>query len=234
MADFVQGLDPGKLVLSGAALSFVLSPFAAPAYNLPIFLFGALVHESSDAVQSLKLFSGVLSASIFSDLVWVFNNDQGGFTKFLFFLLWLLKARWSSRLFPTAAAFLATLRQRGSQFMGLGADVSGPTVWSMPGGFTSGGREGYQVVDDEPRTTSVPRGPPPPPKTTVVAPTPQPAPGIQPGNYQKRVINAERPSGDRCRVTRSPRVASFTEIMPFFFFFFWFCPRFFAHIESPE
>lgn len=37
------------------ALSFVLSPFAAPAYNLPIFLFGALVHESSDALQSLKL-----------------------------------------------------------------------------------------------------------------------------------------------------------------------------------
>jgi hypothetical protein len=85
--------------------------------------------------------------------------------------------------------------------MGLGADVSGPTgesptyayararadsaaVWSMPGGFTSGGgRDGYQVVDDEPRV-SVPRGPPPPQKTTIVAPTAQPAPGVQPGNYQ--------------------------------------------------
>jgi len=74
MADFVQGLDPGKLVLSGAVrlpipfsfvqssprpvpqvLSFVLGPFAAPAYNLPIFLFGALAHENSDAVLSLKL-----------------------------------------------------------------------------------------------------------------------------------------------------------------------------------
>lgn len=36
-------------------LSFIISPFSAPVYNLPIFLFGALVHESSDAVQSLKL-----------------------------------------------------------------------------------------------------------------------------------------------------------------------------------
>jgi len=54
----------------------------------------------------------------------------------------------------------------------------------MPGGFTSGGgRDGYQVVDDEPRV-SVPRGPPPPQKTTIVAPTAQPAPGVQPGNYQ--------------------------------------------------
>lgn len=86
--------------------------------------------------------------------------------------------------------------------MGLGADISGPTgesfflmthtsrgllttaaVWSMPGGFTSSGREGYQVVDDDPRT-AVPRGPPPPQKTTIVAPIPQPAPGVQPGNYQ--------------------------------------------------
>jgi hypothetical protein len=176
MADFMHGLDPGKLVLSGAVLSAVLSPFEAPAYNLPIFLFGALVHENSDAVQSLKLFSGLLSASIVYDIVWLFN-DHHGFSKFLLFLLWLLK-------FPTAATFLAVLRQRGSQFMGLGADVSGPTVWSMPGGFTSGGgRDGYQVVDDEPRV-SVPRGPPPPQKTTIVAPTAQPAPGVQPGNYQ--------------------------------------------------
>ncbi|KAF8552663.1 hypothetical protein OG21DRAFT_1498269 [Imleria badia] len=177
MADFIQGLDPGKLILGGAVLSFILSPFAAPAYNLPIFLFGALVHESSDAAQSLKLFSGLLSASILFDILWVFNNEQSTLPRFLLFLLWLLK-------FPTAATFLAALRQRGSQFMGLGADMHGPTVWSMPGGFTSGGRDGYQVVDDEPRV-NVPRGPPPPPKTTpIIAPTPQAAPGVHPGNYQ--------------------------------------------------
>ncbi|KAN0082775.1 hypothetical protein V8E55_008570 [Tylopilus felleus] len=172
MADFIQGLDPGKLVLGGAILSFILSPFAAPAYNLPIFLFGTLVHESSDAPQSLKLFCGTLTASILFDIIWVFRHEQNTLSRILLFLLWLLKL-------PTAATFLAALHQRGSQFMGLGADVSGPTVWSMPGGFTSSGREGYQVVDDEPRAPAS-RGPPPPPKMNIVAPVPQPAPG----NYQ--------------------------------------------------
>ena len=38
-------------------------------------------------------FSGLLSASILFDLVWVFNNDQSGLAKFLLFFLWLLKAR---------------------------------------------------------------------------------------------------------------------------------------------
>ena len=70
---------------------------------------------------------------------------------------------------PTVLAFAAALRQRGAQFSGLsfsGNDIGGatgvlypyyhynliltplPTVWSMPGGFTSGGREGYQSVED--------------------------------------------------------------------------------------
>lgn len=92
-------------------LSSIISPFSSPVYNLPIFLFGALVHESNDAVQLLKLvgclfplpqpefklsyqqFSGVLSASILFDIIWVFNNEQGGFVRLLFFLLWLLKVR---------------------------------------------------------------------------------------------------------------------------------------------
>ncbi|KIJ68444.1 hypothetical protein HYDPIDRAFT_106639 [Hydnomerulius pinastri MD-312] len=179
MADFIQGLDPGKLVLGGTALSFVTSPFWAPGYNLPIFLFGTFVHESSDAVQSLRVFTGLLTASILFDIIWMFNNEQSGFIRMLTILLWLLKI-------PTAAAFLAALRQRGSQFMGLGADISGPTVWSMPGGFTSSGREGYQTVDEEPRAP--PRGPPPPPKVNanIVSPVPQAAPGVgvQPGAYQ--------------------------------------------------
>lgn len=38
-------------------LSFIISPFSSPAYNLPIFLFGIVVHENSEAVQSLKLVS---------------------------------------------------------------------------------------------------------------------------------------------------------------------------------
>ncbi|KIK94352.1 hypothetical protein PAXRUDRAFT_828066 [Paxillus rubicundulus Ve08.2h10] len=169
MADFFQGLDPGKLVLGGTVLSFITSPFTAPVYNLPIFLFGTIVQESSDAVQSLKVFSGLLSASIIFDIIWVLKNEQSSIVGLLTFLLWLLK-------FPTAAASLAALRQRGSQFMGLPTDISGPTVWSMPGGFTSSGREGYQTVDDEPRA--------PPPKLNIAAPVPQPALGIHPGGYQ--------------------------------------------------
>lgn len=142
-------------------LSFILSPFAAPAYNLPIFLFGTLVHESSDAPQSLKLvrcphvplcpysqlkllpqFCGTLTASILFDIIWVFRHEQNTLSRILLFLLWLLKARTPSAWMeprpltqptqlPTAATFLAALHQRGSQFMGLGADVSGPTGTSL-------------------------------------------------------------------------------------------------------
>lgn len=36
-------------------LAFAISPFAVPAYNLPILLFGTFAQEASDAVQSLKL-----------------------------------------------------------------------------------------------------------------------------------------------------------------------------------
>jgi len=42
-------LDPLQL------LAFAISPFAVPAYNLPILLFGTFAQETSDAVQSLKL-----------------------------------------------------------------------------------------------------------------------------------------------------------------------------------
>ncbi|KAF8122950.1 hypothetical protein EV363DRAFT_1181320 [Boletus edulis] len=191
MADIeiLHGLDPGKLALAGAVLSFILSPFQAPTYNLPIFLFGTLVHENSDAVQSLKLCTGLLSASVLFDIIWVFNNENepSGFTKFLLFLLWLLK-------FPTTLTFLTALRQRGSQFMGLGADASGPTVWSMPGGFTSSARDGYQVVDDEPRPSAPPslarhghNGPPPPAKsipTTTMGGAAQQTAQTTPGAYQ--------------------------------------------------
>ena len=35
-------------------MSFVTSAFTAPAYNLPIFLFGMLAQESQEALQSLQ------------------------------------------------------------------------------------------------------------------------------------------------------------------------------------
>lgn len=82
------------------------------------------------------------------------------------------------------------MRQRGGQFPGLGTDIHGPTgklslqsncpqivhaviVWSMPGGFTSGGRDGYQTVDDD-----TPRAP------SKVSSVPAPQPANQSGAYQ--------------------------------------------------
>jgi hypothetical protein len=71
--DFVQALDPSKLVLGGVvsffiihpfrrfqrsswqALSFFLSLFSSPSYNLPIYLFGAYAQEQTEAIQSLQI-----------------------------------------------------------------------------------------------------------------------------------------------------------------------------------
>ncbi|OJA18721.1 hypothetical protein AZE42_01246 [Rhizopogon vesiculosus] len=166
MADFMQALDPAKLILADTALAFIISPFTAPAYNLPIFLFGSYVQESNDAAQSLNLFAGLLSASILYDIVWMINNEQGVFLRLLTIVLFLLKI-------PTAGAFLIAMRQRGGQFPGLGTDIHGPTVWSMPGGFTSSGRDGYQTVEED-----TPRGP----AKTTSAPASQPV--NQSGAYQ--------------------------------------------------
>ncbi|GJE86116.1 hypothetical protein PsYK624_021960 [Phanerochaete sordida] len=159
MADFIQALDPAKLVLVGTCLSFATSAFAAPSYNLPIFLFGHIAQESSEAIQSLQLFTALLTASGIYDIVWLARNEQNWFMRLLTILILILKV-------PTALAFATSLRQRGAQFGGLGIranDLAGATVWSMPGGFTSGGGSGgYQSVDD-PEPTPTPRAAAPPP-----------------------------------------------------------------------
>ncbi|KIK06987.1 hypothetical protein K443DRAFT_88328 [Laccaria amethystina LaAM-08-1] len=141
--DFVQGLDPSKLVLAGTALSFFLSLFVSPAYNFPLFLFGIYAQENNtEASQSLQTFTGLLGVSALFDIVWMLKSEQNGWAKFLTFCLLILKI-------PTFFAFLSTTRQRGGQFGNLGPNLGGPTVWSMPGGFTSGGRDGYQTVEDD-------------------------------------------------------------------------------------
>ncbi|KAJ6610903.1 hypothetical protein B0H10DRAFT_2058519 [Mycena sp. CBHHK59/15] len=176
--DYVQGLDPAKLTLALTALSFIISPFAAPPYNLPILLFGTLAQqqESSDGLQSLQTFTGLLGASAVFDVIWMMRNEQSGFIKFLTFLLLILKL-------PTFVAFGLALRQRGGQ-LGLGirgGDLGGATVWdSMPGGFGSGGNNGYQNVDDE-RPAQYSR-PAPPPSVPVAQPAAQPT--AAPGAYQ--------------------------------------------------
>ncbi len=67
--DFVQGLDPSKLLLGGAVnssiawvsftndfqvLSFVVSAFSAPIYNFPLFLYGLYGQENTESVSALQ------------------------------------------------------------------------------------------------------------------------------------------------------------------------------------
>ncbi|OJT15840.1 hypothetical protein TRAPUB_3438 [Trametes pubescens] len=91
MADFVQALDPSKLVLVGTVLAFVTSAFSAPAYNLPIFLFGTYAQESSEAIQSLKAFTFLLAGSMFYDIIWMVNHSQNWFIRTVTILLLVLK-----------------------------------------------------------------------------------------------------------------------------------------------
>ncbi|KAF8745563.1 hypothetical protein AX14_006885 [Amanita brunnescens Koide BX004] len=141
--DFVQRLDASKLLLAETLLSFGLSLFSSPPYNLPIFLFGTYVQENADAIQSLQTFTALLGASVLFDLVWIFKNEQSGLIRLMTIILTLLKI-------PTAFVFVNTVRERHLHTVGFGGfDSAGATVWSMPGGFTSNERSGYQTVDDE-------------------------------------------------------------------------------------
>jgi len=173
--DFAQTLDPFKLVLAGTGLSFFISLSEAPSYNLPLFLFGCYAQEAAEGSQSLQTFAGLLAISFIFDIVWMIKNYQHGFFKFLTVILLLLKL-------PTLMAFASALRQRTGQFGGFGSNaLGGPTVWSMPGGFTSNGREGYQTVDDEAFVRNVRPVPSVPPKN---APSVPPAEPVAPGAYQ--------------------------------------------------
>ncbi|KAF9036961.1 hypothetical protein BDZ89DRAFT_946302 [Hymenopellis radicata] len=161
--EFVQGLDPSKLVLAGTVLSFVIAPFAAPTYNLPIFLFGSYAQENTEAVASLQTFTGLVGGSLLWDIIWMSTNEQNGFIKFLTILLFFVKI-------PTFLAFGLAARQRGAQFGGLGIRGGDLSVWSMPGGFTSTGRDGYQNMDEEQAVA------PPPPRAPVHVQPAQPQP----------------------------------------------------------
>ncbi|KAJ7783794.1 hypothetical protein DFH07DRAFT_948796 [Mycena maculata] len=179
--DFIQTLDPSKLILGLTALSFIISPFAAPPYNLPILLFGILAQqqENSDG-QALHIFTGLLGVSVFFDIIWMVQNGQNSFIRVITVLLLLLKV-------PTFITFGLSLRQRGSRFTGLGgirsSDLGGATVWdSMPGGFGSSGNGGYQNVDEERPAAQYLKPTPPPASTPVAQPAAQ-APAA-PGAYQ--------------------------------------------------
>jgi len=175
MAEFLQQLDPSKLVQVGAALSLVTSAFTAPSYNLPIFLFGTYVAEATEAAQGLQTFVTATAASMILDIIFLARHEQNWFIKLITIVILILKL-------PTFLVFGQALRQQGSGIGGLGinpGNLSGPTVWSMPGGFTSGGRDGYQTVDEEP----LPQPRSAPPRSTGPPPAPA-ANHSAPGAYQ--------------------------------------------------
>jgi len=172
MTDFVQGLDPSKLVLFGTGLSLIVLPWDVPTYNFPLFLFGSLVQELPDAPQSLRTFVGLLGASVVLDLIFLIKHSQHFFIRLVTIIIMILKL-------PTWLAFANGIRQQGGSFSGLnvgGNDIGGATVWSMPGGFTGAGRGGYQNVDAPTVSPNVakPPGPSPPPAK----------PGQPSGGYQ--------------------------------------------------
>jgi len=174
MAEWLQQLDPSKLVLAETVLSFAISPFKSPSYNLPIFLFGIYAQEIPEGVQSLQIFTGLMGVSAIFDIIYMARHGQSWFTRMITIFILILKL-------PTFFALALALRQRGAQFSGLGirgGDLTGPTVWSMPGGFTSGGgREGYQTVDEESHTQA-PRAP-----VSQSRPPPQGPPAPTPAAY---------------------------------------------------
>ncbi|KAF8527917.1 hypothetical protein BU17DRAFT_81154 [Hysterangium stoloniferum] len=137
MTDYVQNLDVTSLLNVEAGLSLVTAAFVAPTYNFPLFLFGIYTQERSEAGDSSKLFTVFLGVSGVLDFIWMLkNSDQNPFIKAISILILILKV-------PT---FFAA--QRGSGAINF---PGGETVWSMPGGFSSGGgnQAGYQTLGDD-------------------------------------------------------------------------------------
>ncbi|KAF8640465.1 hypothetical protein AX17_000129 [Amanita inopinata Kibby_2008] len=111
--DFLQRLDPSKLILAGTTLSFGLSLFSSPPYNFPLFLFATYTQDNPEALQSLQIFTALLGASALFDVVWMIKNTQSGFITFLTIILLLLKI-------PTFFVFAGTVSERRGHFGGLG------------------------------------------------------------------------------------------------------------------
>ncbi|TEB35036.1 hypothetical protein FA13DRAFT_1811583 [Coprinellus micaceus] len=172
--DFIRSLDSNRLLQVGTALSFAVSTNPSVTYNLPLFLFGTSIQDSSEAINSLKTFTVAIAFSGLFDIFALLKGTLSIYGSFLVVLLILLKV-------PTFFAFAASLRQRGGELsLGVGgANLSGPTLWSMPGGFTSSGNDRYQTVDDDASFVRTSRPPAPAPAQSPAAN--QAAP---PGAYQ--------------------------------------------------
>jgi len=170
--EYIQTLDPIRLVLAGTALSFITAGFGDMTVNFPLYLggYGFLLVgqqvEGADALQTLLI---LLASSTIFDIVHL-TIHLNWFLRLLNVLQLILKV-------PTCLSLAVALRSKGN--LGIrGSDLSGPTVWSMPGGFTSAGREGYQEVDDE-----APAPAPKPAAPVSSSPSKQPPQGTL-GGYQ--------------------------------------------------
>ena len=89
-------------------LSFFISPFTAPSYNLPVFLFGVYAQDS-EANQSLRLvclsifgkhdnvadvleqFTGLLGFSALFDVVFMVRHEMHWFVKIILLIILVLK-----------------------------------------------------------------------------------------------------------------------------------------------
>ncbi|KAG8998508.1 hypothetical protein FRB94_006853 [Tulasnella sp. JGI-2019a] len=142
-------LDASSLILIQTSLAFIVTPFTAPVYNFPLFLYGLYAVEKTDSNEPLRLFSGMVGLSVLFDFIWLFRQDWNSLIGLLIIINMMVKG-------PTFFAVLTALRFRGDRFGALGdrgegdslPSTAGNTVWSMPGGF-SGGKPGYQNIDDD-------------------------------------------------------------------------------------
>lgn len=184
-----------NLLIEG--LSFAVAAFASPPYNFPLFLFGIYTQERSEPAESSKLFTSLLGVSAILDFIWMFRNDQNGFIKAISILILILKV--SKTHFSPLYILSRPLRylhflplnvvqalldfREAKQVSWYASTVIQAlrhvflAVWSMPGGFSSGGAQGaYQALGDDlesgrpaarPQTT-----PPPPPASATTQPPP--------------------------------------------------------------
>lgn len=91
-------------------LSFSISPFTSPAYNLPIFLFGMYAQDNTEGIQSLQTvskpcdltfhvrivdcavqFTGLVGVSAIFDIIYMARNEQNWFIRAITILILILK-----------------------------------------------------------------------------------------------------------------------------------------------
>lgn len=99
-------------------LSFAVSPFTSPTYNLPVFLFGLYVQESQEAshlslqavspilsyqplcvLNQQPQFSGLLAVSALFDILWFTQNTQSALIRLFSIIIFFLKVNALAQLF---------------------------------------------------------------------------------------------------------------------------------------